>query len=66
MATVKETPLMAARDIVRSLSSAGKAFQRCQFARCDCGAIKHECRKRWEIWINALQIAENKLKKLDR
>ncbi len=66
MARVQETPLMAAKDIVRSLTSAGKAFRLCEFARCSCGEIKKDCRQRWETWKKALTEAENKIAKLEK
>ncbi len=66
MARVQETPLMAAKDIVRNLSRAGAAFRQCEWERSCTGHIKEGCRQRWETWKKALVAAENKLKELDR
>ena len=65
MARVQETPIMAAKDIVRSLSSAGMAFRQCEWERSCTGHIKERCRERWETWKKALTEAENKIAKLE-
>ncbi len=65
MARVQETPLMAAKHIVRSLTSAGMAFRQCEWERSCTGHIKESCRKRAEIWRKALTDAEKRIAKLE-